>query len=173
MNFHLSRLGRGERIAAAGAAALFVCLFFLKWYEVKVPKLFSAFVSAAGYSTSFTGWHSLSDTRWVLLLAILAGLALVVLVASGRRVGPPLAAGALVTALGALATVLVFYRTIVNPPGSSSVSAKLGAYLALAACAVLTWGGYVTVSQHTEQEGGARTDGEGVPVDEEDVPAAP
>jgi hypothetical protein len=168
MSFKVSRLGRGERILAAGAIALFVFLCFLKWYEVKVPKLFSAFVSAAGYSTSFTGWHSLTDTRWVLLLAILAALALVALVASDRKVGPPLAVSAGVTALGALATVLVFYRTIVNPPGGSSVSAKLGAYLGLAACAVLTCGGYMTMTQeHAVQGDGVRA------PEQEDTAAAP
>ncbi len=168
MDFKVSRLGRGERMLAAGAIALFVFLCFFKWYEVKVPKLFSAFVNAAGYNTSFTGWHSLTHTRWVLLLAIIAALALVALVAGDRRVGPPLVASAAVTALGALATVLVFYRAIVNPPGGSSVSAKLGAYLGLAACAVLTCGGYMTLTHEHSAEGNGATAPE-----QEDAPVAP
>jgi hypothetical protein len=147
MNFHVGRLGRGERLVALGALALFVTLFFFKWFSVNVPKLFSAFVSAAGYSTSYTGWHTLTNTRWVLLLAILAAVALVVLVGSDRKPRLPVSVGVIVTALGALATLLVFYRTIVNHPGGSGVSVKLGAYLALAACAVLTYGGYVVITQ--------------------------
>jgi hypothetical protein len=168
VDFKVSRLGRGERMLAAGAIALLVFLCFLQWYEVKVPKLFSAFVNAAGYTTSFTGWHSLTHTRWVLLLAIVAALALVALVASGREVRPPLMASAGVTALGALATVLVFYRAVVNPPGGSSVSAKLGAYLGLVACAVLTCGGYMTLTHEHSAEGNGATAPE-----QEDAPVAP
>jgi hypothetical protein len=167
MDFKVSRLGRGERTLAAGAIALFVFLCFFTWYEVKVPKLFSAFVSAAGYTTNFSGWHSLTHARWVLLFAIVAALALVALVAGDRRVGPPLVASAAVTALGALATVLVFYRAIVNPPGGSSVSAKLGAYLGLAACAVLTCGGYMTLTHEQAAQGDRAA------TPEEDASAAP
>jgi hypothetical protein len=150
MNFNLTRLGRGERIVAAAALALFVFLFFFKWFGVTVPRLFSAFVSVAGYSTSFTGWRTLTDARWVLLLAILAAVALVVLVASDRRLELGLsvdAMGALVTALGGLATLLVFRRTIIDHPGGSAVHVKLGGYLGLAACALLTYGGYVVMTQ--------------------------
>ncbi|MFI5010104.1 MAG: hypothetical protein ACHQDY_07505 [Solirubrobacterales bacterium] len=158
MNFNVTRLGRGERILALAALALFVFLFFFKWFGVTVPRLFSAFVSGAGYNTTFTGWHTLTGTRWVLLLAILAALALVVLVGSGK-LEPPLSRstmGALLTALGGLATVLVFRRTIVDHPGGSGVHVKLGGYLGLLACALLTYGGYVVMTDEdvvSEEDG--------------------
>jgi hypothetical protein len=185
MNFTLSRLGRGERILAVAALALFVFLFFFKWFGVTVPRLFSAFVSVAGYSTTFTGWHTLTGTRWVLLLAILAALALVALAGSGR-LEPPLSrgtVGALMTALAGLATVLVFRRTIVDHPGGSAVHVKLGGYLGLLACALLTYGGYVVMTEEdmgsgkeaTLTEGdaltGARKTAEDAPPAEDSVPA--
>ncbi len=162
MNFSLTRLGRGERIVAAAALALFVVLFFFTWFSVSVPRLFSAFVSSAGYNTSFTGWHTLTSTRWVLVLAILAALALIVIVGSGLQVSSLSRSrlGALVSALGGLATLLVFRRTIVDHPGGNGVHVKLGAYLGLLTCALLAFGGYVVMS-------------EGDAVKEEDAALAP
>jgi hypothetical protein len=148
MNFQLDRLRRGEWMVASGALGLLVFLVFFKWFEVPIPKLFSAYVSALGFSNSITGWHALTNTRWVLLLAILANVALVALTGSGRRPGRALALAA--PALGALATVLVFYRTILEPPGSSTMHVKLGGYLALAACAVLTYGGLTTIPRGSQ-----------------------
>ncbi len=162
MNFSVIRLGRGERIVAAAALALFVVLFFFEWFSISVPKLFSAFVLNAGYSTSFTGWHILTSTRWVLVLAILAALALIFVVGSDLQVTSLSRSrlGALVSALGGLATLLVFRRTIVDHPGGNGVHVKLGAYLGLLACALLAFGGYVVMS-------------EGDAVREEDAALAP
>jgi hypothetical protein len=164
MNFSLTRLGRGERIVATAALALFVALFFLEWFSVTVPRLFSAFVSVAGYSTNFTGWHTLTSARWVLVLAILAALALVGLVGSGLNGGPFSRSrmGALVTALGGLATLLVFRRTIVDHPGGNGVHVKLGAYLGLLACALLAFGGYVVMGE------GDTPSGEGIAHDDDE-----
>jgi hypothetical protein len=168
MNFSVIRLGRGERILLTAAAVLFVALFFFKWFAVTVPRLFSAFVSVAGYSTSFTGWQTLTGTRWVLLLAILAALALVVLVGADVRIGwlSRNRMGAFVAALGGLATLLVFRRTIVDHPGGNGVHVKLGAYLGLLACALLTYGGYVVMSDGDPlgAESDASEDGEASPA---------
>lgn len=141
MSFELSRLRSGERMVAAGSIALFVFMFFFKWFGIKVPGIVGVYISAAGVSTSANVWHSLEVIRWLLLLTVLAGVALVVLVGSDRKLQSPISMSAIVAGLGALSTILVFYRVILSLPFSHA-DVKIGAWLGLLSCAAITYGGY-------------------------------
>lgn len=141
MSFEISRLHVGDRIIAAGAIALFIFMFFLKWFGIDVPAVVSAFVSASGHSTSFNAWHTLEAIRWLLLLTVLASVALVALEGMGRKLELPISLSVVVAGLGALCTVLVLYRVLISHPFSHA-EVKIGAWLGLVSCAVIAYGGY-------------------------------
>ncbi len=143
MGFEISRLRRGDRTIAAGAIALFVFMFFFKWFGVNVPALVSIYIRAAGVSTSANVWHTLEVIRWLLLLTVLASVALVALRLTGRSVSLGLSAA--VAGLGALSTVLVFYRVLISHPFSHA-DVKIGAYLGLVSCAAIAYGGYLAIT---------------------------
>jgi len=141
MSFKVSRLGSGQRMVAVGSVALFVFMFFFKWFGIKIPGFFSAYISATGVSTSVNVWHSLEVIRWLLLFTVLAGVALAALAGSERKPRLPLSLSAIVTGLGLLSTVLVLYRMLISHP-FAHVEVKLGAWLGLISCATIAFGGY-------------------------------
>jgi hypothetical protein len=144
MSFDISRLRRADRIVGGGAIALFILMFFFKWFGVNLSGIANTYLHLAGVSTSADAWHTMSGIRWILLLTVIAGVALVVLVGSGRKLELPVSLSVIVAGLGALATILVFYRVIISHPNSGE-SAKVGAYLGIVACAVITYGGYLAM----------------------------
>jgi hypothetical protein len=144
MSFDISRLRRADQIIGGGAIALFILMFFFKWFGVNVSGVANAYLHLAGVSTSFDAWHTMSGIRWILLLTIVASVGLVVLVGSDRKLELPVSPAVIVTGLGALATILVFYRVIISHPNSGE-SAKIGAYLGIVACAAITYGGYLAM----------------------------
>jgi len=146
MSFEFNRLGGGERIVACGVIALLISMFLFKWFAIKVPAFFiGAYISAAGVSTSANAWNSLEVIRWLLLFTALVGIAMVVLAASGRKPRLPVSVSMNVAGLGALVTILVFYRVIVSHPFAHA-EVRLGAWLGLASCAVIAYGGYRAVA---------------------------
>jgi hypothetical protein len=122
----LSRLRRGEVVAALGAIALLVVMLALNWY-------------CAG-PVSRTGWQAHSVLRWLMLLTIVAALALAVLTATQRTVAVPVTVAVIVTALSALLTVVLAWRTLIDHPGPGSVSVRGGAWLGLLASATILLG---------------------------------
>jgi hypothetical protein len=92
-------------------------------------------------------WEAFRYVDVILLVAALLGMALLVLRAAHVmprwRVPFPL----IVTAVGALATVLIVYR-LIDPPaiegplsgGSAEVGRRIGIYFGLLATAGITWG---------------------------------
>jgi hypothetical protein len=140
-----SRVSFGEMVAAAGGAALLVCMF-LPWFggrfagraPIRVP--------------SKTGWESFA-TLWKFLLAAAALVVIAVAVAHAMDAALPALGfeqGTLVQIAGVVAFVIVAIR-IVDPPGlvpgvaipglEVDVSRRIAAFLALAAAGVMTYGG--------------------------------
>jgi hypothetical protein len=144
MSFDISRLRRADRIVGGGTIALFILMFFFKWFGVNVSGIANTYLHLAGVSTSADAWHTMSGIRWILLLTVIVGVALVVLVGSERKLELPISLSVIVAGLGALATILVFYRVIISHPNSGE-SAKIGAYLGIVACAAITYGGYLAM----------------------------
>jgi len=122
----LSRLRRGEVVAALGAVALLVIMPALNWFCVG--------------PISHTGWQALTVLRWLMLASALSALALAVLTVSQRTPAVPVTVAVIVAALAALLTVLLAWRVILDPPGPDAVSVRVGAWLGLLASAAILLG---------------------------------
>ncbi|HEV3071004.1 MAG TPA: hypothetical protein VGY76_06215 [Solirubrobacteraceae bacterium] len=145
MSFEISRLRGGDRMIAIGALALFIFMFFFKWFGVEVPAIVSAFVAASHVSTSANAWHTLEVIRWLLFVTVLVSSAWVVLQGLGRKFDLPVSLSAIVAGLGALCALLVFYRVLISHPFPHA-QVKIGAWLGLISCAVIAYGGYRAMS---------------------------
>jgi hypothetical protein len=149
MDFDLSRLRRAEQVIGGGAIALFIFLFFFKWYGVSTNV---TSIAGLNLNVSRTGWDTFTNSRWIWLLTILVALGAVALVALGRSLELPFSPAVAVTALGAVSTLLILYRIIHHPTASASVGSfhasvgiKLGIWLGLIAAAAITYGGYLAM----------------------------
>ena len=144
----LRRLRAGEWLAAAGAVALLVALF-LDWFEVQVRARLTEtggrFVTEA---PAATGWSSLG---WLLVvvLVVVIGLAawLAVATAGDAPVSQPVMAAVLLSVLAPLVLVALAVRVTVAQPGADdTVAAQPGAYIGLAALAVVVAGAWRSIA---------------------------
>jgi hypothetical protein len=170
MSFDISRLRRSDRIIGIGAIALFIFLFFFKWYGYSgnAPSVTGVNISS-GYSIN--GWHTFTVNRWIWLITIIVALAAVAISAGVLTLKSPVQRGVLVAGLGALSTLTILYRIIHHPTANASfgsfhasVGIKIGIWLGLIAAAALTYGGYLAM----QEEGTSLSD-----VRTQAAPAAP
>ena len=136
MDFHPSRLRRGEVVAGASALALLVFMLVEKWY------------GTGGGSRS--GWESLVGLRWLLVATIAAACALVITQATRRAPAVPVTISLLVAVLGVISVLALVYRVLINPPAHE----QAGAFLGLISAIGIAYGGYLSL----RQEGIARRD---------------
>lgn len=130
----LARLGSGERMAAAGAAAMPVSLLF-PWYGFKL-----------GSPLSVTALDSFNLAHAALLLT--AGAVIFLLWANrGRRLPRPLSEGGLLVAAGVWSFVILGYA-FADPPDElvdiatiGGVRIRYGAFVAAAGAAAIVVGG--------------------------------
>jgi hypothetical protein len=151
MSFDISRLRRADQIVGGGAIALFIFLFFFKWFGVSSNVSTVAGVNVGG-SVSSTGWDTFTNSRWIWLITIIVALGAVVLRAGQRELSLPVQPSVIVAGLGALSTLLILYRIVHHPTASASfgtfhtsVGIKIGIWLGLIAAAVITYGGYLAM----------------------------
>ncbi|MBV8710405.1 MAG: hypothetical protein JOY56_01410 [Solirubrobacterales bacterium] len=123
MDFHASRLRRGEVLAGAGAVLLVV------------------FLLAGPWAGSRSGWELLVSLRWLLALTIAAAFGLVLAQASRRAPAVPVTMSLLVTVLGAISALALIYRVLINPPAHQHAAAYLGLLSAIG----LAYGGYLSM----------------------------
>jgi hypothetical protein len=136
MTLDAARLRIGELIAGGGAIVLLVALVALPWFGV---------TSRSGVATSVTGWESLSDIRWVLLIAIAIAVALVGATAGRRSPAVPVTLSMISTVTGAVALLCVLFRVIDHPSiasASGPVTSKPGLYVGLGAAVAIAYGSY-------------------------------
>jgi hypothetical protein len=172
----LSRLRRGEVIAALSAIALFVVMFF-SWYgldsDIAGP-LGEAIIKRSGVDTTASAWQSFEILDVFLVLVILVAIGLAVVTAARVSVAFPVAASVVTTILGFLATLFVLYR-IINQPGDNSVIAvKFGAWLGLLCCVGIFLGGYLAMRDEgttLDDALGARTEPRPAPPVDGNPPA--
>jgi hypothetical protein len=146
MDFDVDTLRRADRIIAGGAIALFILMFFFKWYGVSANVSTPVgIVHVRGGSVN--AWHGLTNIRWLLLLTIICAAAMLYLLSSAEGLKNAIPISVILTALGALSTILIVYRTIIDHPGGSAVSVKLGAYLAIVAAGAITYGAYLAMQE--------------------------
>ncbi len=140
----ISRLRRSHRLIAGGGLALFVVMFFFKWFGASVSIDLPG-GSTVSFSSSVNAWHSLSDTRWLLLLTVIAAVLFALAVASGREF--PGSAATILAGIAGLSAVCVLYRIVEHPHGSASLAggsfsygARIGLYLGFIACSAIAYG---------------------------------
>jgi len=135
MRLRASRLRRGEWIAGAGSLVLLASVFLLPWYRFDVYP--------AG-SFTHDGWTELSHARWLILVAILSGLALVLFQAARRAPAVPLTLSLATMVLGGLSVLWLLYRVVIDPPGSSD---QAGAFVGLVSACTVAIGGYLSLRE--------------------------
>jgi hypothetical protein len=145
MAFDVSKLRRGEKVAAGAAVVLFILMFF-DWYTVSVSGGLLGGLSIGG-----SAWQAFGFIDIYLLLVILAAIGLAVLTATERSPALPVTVSVVVTALAGLGTLLVLYRLIDTPvgdvPDGVDVSRTIWAFLGLIAVAAITYGGYLSMRE--------------------------
>ena len=126
----LSRLRRGELVSAIAALALVVLLSAVTWF------------ARAGHSQ--TGWQALPGLRWLLLVDVAGGLAIVVTQGACRAPALPASLDVVETVVAFVAAVALAIRiaTTAANPGA-------GAWLGLAAAAVLTAGAFLSLREES------------------------
>lgn len=151
MSFDISRLRRADQIVGGGAIALFIFLFFFKWYgySSNAPSIAGVNVSS---SYSIDGWHAFQNSRWIWIITIIVALGAVAIASGALELKSPVQLGVLVAGLGALSTLRILYRIVHHPTASASfgsfhasVGIKIGIWLGLIAAAAITYGGYLAM----------------------------
>lgn len=142
----LSRLSRGEKIAAVSGALLFVFMFF-NWFGLSLE---TGFGDLGGGKVN--AWDSLEVIRFVLLATVIAAVGFALLKAAGNDLDLPMPPTTVVTLLGALSVLLILYR-IIDPPGGELEVAgvgfgrEIGIFLGLIAAVGITYGGYTAMDE--------------------------
>ncbi|HEY7932919.1 MAG TPA: hypothetical protein VID48_03760 [Solirubrobacteraceae bacterium] len=149
MGFDVSRLRRADQIVGVSAIALFIFMFFFKWYGVS-----SNVSSFAGVNVnvSKSGWDVFTNSRWIWLITIIVAIGAVMIAAGALKFQSPVQLSVLVAGLGALSTALILYRIIHHPTASASYGGfhasagiKIGIWLGLIAALGITYGGYLAM----------------------------
>jgi len=135
-----SRLRRGEAVAGLSALALLVCVFALPWYGLSGET--GRATASLRVSTSVNGWNGLTDLRWLMLLAIIAGLGLAVLQATQRAPALPVSISVIGTVLGGLTVLALIDRVLIDVPGPSAVDRRVGAFLGLVSACGIAYGSF-------------------------------
>lgn len=137
------RLRPGEALAAVGAIALFVLLFF-PWYAASNSESRLSLPEGA----ESTAWDALSVIAPLLALVCVLALGIVLARLLRPAWSPVIAPGAAIAVLGGLAVLLVLFRIGVPPDRDGlvgiqyEVNPSLGAFLALVAALAVAIGGY-------------------------------
>jgi hypothetical protein len=127
-----SRLRRGEWLVGAGSLVLLASMVVIPSFR---PTHQAALVD---------GWRGLSHARWLIVVTIAAGLALVLLQAARRGPALPVTFSLLVMLLGGVSVLWLIYRVLVSPPAGSR---DVGGIVALVSACAITFGGWASLRQ--------------------------
>lgn len=147
-------LNRGELIATVGGIVLGISLL-LAWYSL--GNGFAQLNSCHGPNSNCSGWHSLLVLRYVFLAAAVAPAILAWIILRGHALTWP--RGELTAVVAVVALVLIFFRGIIDKPGSPSgeISITYGWFVALVGALLILVG-----SVWRSQEGAPRRKPPGV-----------
>jgi hypothetical protein len=140
---HVSRLGRGELVAAAGGLLLAACLF-LPWYETS-PDNPNAVID--GVTGALSGWEVHPVLRWLLLAAAVAPLILVWIIVRDHELS--WSRGEMTAVVAIAAFGLIAYSGLLNRPGepSGAIALQLGFFGAVAGTIMMAVGGAMRAAQ--------------------------
>jgi hypothetical protein len=163
-----NRLRMGEKVAGASALALFIVMF-LQWFSVSTGSArIDSLLDQQGLSaTGVSAWTALGFIKIMLFLIVVATIGFVILTAAQRAPALPVAASVLVTALGALAVLLVLFRIVDQPGPNRVVNVEYGAYLGLLTCIGITVGGFLAMREEGTSFDDARAQADGLLKDKE------
>lgn len=125
------RLRRSEWIVGAGSVVLLASTLLLPWYGARS-------VAGPAGARTIDGWHADTHLRWLILVTVVAGFALVLAQATRRAPAVPVTLSLPVMVLGALSALWLIYRVPIDPGGGR----KLGGWIALLSACAITYGGY-------------------------------
>jgi hypothetical protein len=153
MELDFAQLRRGQWVIVGGSVALFIATFLFKWFGGTATGSVPGGATVT-ISSSANAWHSLSDTRWLLLATILAALALSFAAAAERELPSPIAPSTVLAGLAGVTAVCVLYRILDHPHASATFGtvsvtygAQLGLYLGFLACLVILYGAVVDLRE--------------------------
>ena len=151
-------MGRSALIAGLAGVALFLVMF-LSWFGAagaeaelaedvqRAAELLNVDPGSAATDTTESGWSSMG---WfgiaAIVAAILSAVAFAVVHLTGASVSAPVALSSVACGIGAIAFVVVLYRTI-DPPGDGEVDREIGVYFGLIATAAIVLGGYLGMQE--------------------------
>ena len=136
----LSRLRRGEIIAALSALVLLSLVFLVPWIS---------FASSRGGHAGADAWTSLPTLRWPIIVIGVLGLLLGYLQAARSAPALPVALDVVLVTLAAITTVLLLVRLI-----TGDGSPRAGGWLGLVASAALTAGTFMSLREEQGWEPG-------------------
>jgi hypothetical protein len=166
----LNRLRQGDLIAGLGGAALLIVMF-LDWYGAGGNATFQG--QDIKIALGFNAWEAFSITDLILALTAASGIALAVITATRRSPALPVAASVITATLGALATLLVFYRILNQPGPNEFFDVKLGAFLGFLSALAIAIGGWLAMRDEQWEEAPVPTDVRPTPPPEaQDPPEA-
>lgn len=143
----LSRLNRGEALAALSALLLFT-FTFADWYGAEVSGQVGTISLGGGAGAGGNAWQTLEGISLVLILTVVVTVGAVAMRAFGSSWAPAIPPSAAIAVLGGLSTLLVLLRIFFPPDFGSlggvpvNATPDLGIFLGLAACAGIAYGGY-------------------------------
>src|SRR5437763_3007781 len=141
-----ARLRAGEWLAALGAILMIVALFGLHWYG-----------PTPDAPSTRSGWSGATHLHWLLLVAILVGLALAISQAACRAPAIPATLSVVSSGIAFLALLWLLFRVVLDAPPHQ----EAGAWIELIAALLLFVGSYWSM----RQEGIRPQDGPGeIPV---------
>src|SRR5436190_6122201 len=146
-----TKLRLGELIALVSAVLLFIVMFF-HWYGIKtgISSQGSAILKGltgqtVGSTVGVSAWSIYSYTDLLLLLLIILAVVMVALSATERSAAVPISMNAIVTAFGALMTLIVLYRLFNQPGPNDFVTVKVWGYVGLLLTAGITVGSFLAM----------------------------
>jgi hypothetical protein len=140
---HVSRLGRGELVAAAGGLLLAACLF-LPWYETS-PDNPNAQID--GVTGALSGWDVHPVLRWLLIAAAVAPLILVWIVLRDHELS--WSRGEMTAVVAIAAFGLIAWSGLLNRPGepSGAIGLQPGFFGSAAGTILMTAGGAMRAAE--------------------------
>ena len=148
-----TKLRLGEVVAGASAILLFIVMFF-HWYGIKTgfssqdSALFKSITGrSVGETIGVSAWRIFSYTDLLLLLLIILALGMVLLSATQRSTALPISMNVIVTAFGAIMTLIVLYRLINQPGPNDIVTVKFWGYFGLVLTAGVAVGAFMAMRE--------------------------
>lgn len=145
----IESLSNGLKLAGGSAVLLFIVMFF-PWFGASVEGF-----GGAGLDARATAWQAFEVIDIVMFLIIVAVVLLTAALAADLGAALPVDAATVITALGAIALILVFYRFLDTP---FDLERRYGLFLGILFSAGIVVGGRMAMVDAGTSFADARSD---------------